>query len=249
MSSSSAGAPTSPASRTGGRGDARGRPRAAGQPAGPRAAAASGSGSTACRAGRRPSPTAFGSSSSHPRRCSSSRAPRASGGPPSTAWPRVASRPTRRPSRRTDGRSSSATASFGRSARTAPGALSCAYWDKPFLDAGGEVVEARLELLGELAEPLAAAHAEIAPEEAARSALRMAYETNAPARAGESPGMPWPAASPRLPRRRSGTAPRSSGPTATTCPSPSRAGTSPASPRGASSGRRSLPSSSPSSTS
>jgi len=60
------------------------------------------------------------------------------------------------------------------------------YWDRPFLDAGGEVVEARLELLQELAEPLAAAHAEIAPEEAVRSALRLAYETNAPARAGES---------------------------------------------------------------
>jgi DNA replication and repair protein RecF len=60
------------------------------------------------------------------------------------------------------------------------------YWDRPFLDAGGDVVEARLELLAELAVPLAAAHAEIAPEEAARSALRLAYETNAPARPGES---------------------------------------------------------------
>ena len=61
------------------------------------------------------------------------------------------------------------------------------YWDRPFLDAGGEVVAARLRLLDELAEPLAAAHAEIAPDEAARSALRLRYATNAPAAAGETP--------------------------------------------------------------
>ena len=57
------------------------------------------------------------------------------------------------------------------------------YWDRPFLDAGGEVVAARLRLLDELAEPLAAAHAEIAPDEAARSPLRLRYATNAPAAA------------------------------------------------------------------
>lgn len=61
------------------------------------------------------------------------------------------------------------------------------YWDRPFLDAGGEVVAARLSLLGELAAPLAAAHAEIAPDEAARAPLRLRYETNAPAAAGEAP--------------------------------------------------------------
>ncbi len=61
------------------------------------------------------------------------------------------------------------------------------YWDKPFLDAGGEVLAARHRLLGELAAPLAAAHAEIAPDEAARGPLALRYETNAPAGAGESP--------------------------------------------------------------
>jgi DNA replication and repair protein RecF len=61
------------------------------------------------------------------------------------------------------------------------------YWDRPFVEAGGEVVAARLRLLDELAEPLAAAHAEIAPEEAARSPLRLGYESNAPAAAGEAP--------------------------------------------------------------
>jgi len=62
------------------------------------------------------------------------------------------------------------------------------YWDKPFLDAGAEVVANRLRLLEELARPLAAAHAEIAPEEATRSTLSLRYETNAPPAAGESPG-------------------------------------------------------------
>ncbi len=61
------------------------------------------------------------------------------------------------------------------------------YWDKPFLDAGGEVVTARLRVLAELAAPLAAAHAEIAPDEAAQAALGLRYETNAPVRAGEAP--------------------------------------------------------------
>ena len=61
------------------------------------------------------------------------------------------------------------------------------YWDKPFLDAGGEVLALRLQALDELAGPLAAAHAEIAPDEAARTALTLRYETNAPLRIGESP--------------------------------------------------------------
>jgi len=61
------------------------------------------------------------------------------------------------------------------------------YWDLPFLDAGGEVVAVRFRLLDELAEPLAAAHAEIAPDEAARAPLRLRYETNAAAAPGESP--------------------------------------------------------------
>jgi DNA replication and repair protein RecF len=62
------------------------------------------------------------------------------------------------------------------------------YWDRPFLEAGAAVLAARLRLLGDLAGPLAAAHAEIAPEEAVRGALGLQYLTNAPAGPGESPG-------------------------------------------------------------
>jgi DNA replication and repair protein RecF len=61
------------------------------------------------------------------------------------------------------------------------------YWDQPFLDAGGAVVAARHELLARLAGPLAAAHAEIAPEEAAAGALGAEYVTNAPAGPDETP--------------------------------------------------------------
>jgi DNA replication and repair protein RecF len=61
------------------------------------------------------------------------------------------------------------------------------YWDQPFLDAGGAVVAARHELLRRLAGPLAAAHAEIAPEEAAAGALGLQYVTNAPAGPDETP--------------------------------------------------------------
>jgi DNA replication and repair protein RecF len=60
------------------------------------------------------------------------------------------------------------------------------YWDQPFLDAGAAVVQARLRLLDALAAPLAAAHAEIAPEEGARGALELQYLTNAPAGPGET---------------------------------------------------------------
>ena len=61
------------------------------------------------------------------------------------------------------------------------------YWDRPFVDSGGDVVAARLRLLEALAGPLAAAHAEIAPEEAVRGALGLQYLTNVAATAGESP--------------------------------------------------------------
>ena len=61
------------------------------------------------------------------------------------------------------------------------------YWDRPFLDAGGAIVEARHELLRRLAAPLGAAHAEIAPEEAAVGALGLEYVTNAPAGPDETP--------------------------------------------------------------
>lgn len=61
------------------------------------------------------------------------------------------------------------------------------YWDEPFLAAGAEIVAGRHRLLGELAQPLAAAHAEIAPDEAAASALGLRYLTNAPPATGEGP--------------------------------------------------------------
>ena len=61
------------------------------------------------------------------------------------------------------------------------------YWDEPLLEAGAAIVADRLGVLDELAEPLAAAHAEIAPEEARRSRLLVRYATNAPALPGETP--------------------------------------------------------------
>ena len=60
------------------------------------------------------------------------------------------------------------------------------FWDGTFLEAGAAIVAERLALLDVLAEPLARAHAEIAADEAG-SPLRLRYETNAPAFAGESP--------------------------------------------------------------
>jgi len=61
------------------------------------------------------------------------------------------------------------------------------FWDGAFLEAGGAIVAERLRLLTDLAEPLAAAHAEIAPEEAGAARLEISYATNAPAQPGESP--------------------------------------------------------------
>lgn len=61
------------------------------------------------------------------------------------------------------------------------------YWDGAFLDAGGAIVAERRRLLEVLAGPLAGAHAEIAPEEAAEARLTLAYATNAPPLPGEAP--------------------------------------------------------------
>jgi DNA replication and repair protein RecF len=61
------------------------------------------------------------------------------------------------------------------------------YWDGPLLDAGGAIVSERLRLLEALAEPLALAHAEIAPDEMPAGRLGLRYETNAPRLPGESP--------------------------------------------------------------
>lgn len=60
------------------------------------------------------------------------------------------------------------------------------FWDRAFLDAGAAIVTERGRLLAALAEPLARAHAEIAPDEARTGRLGLRYETNAAAQAGES---------------------------------------------------------------
>jgi DNA replication and repair protein RecF len=60
-------------------------------------------------------------------------------------------------------------------------------WDPPLLDAGATIVSERLRLLEALGAPVAAAHAEIAPEEAVAGTLTLRYETNAPLLPGEAP--------------------------------------------------------------
>lgn len=61
------------------------------------------------------------------------------------------------------------------------------FWDATFVETGGRVVAARLELLETLAGPLASAHREIAPDEAASGVLGLRYVSNAPAGVGETP--------------------------------------------------------------
>jgi DNA replication and repair protein RecF len=60
------------------------------------------------------------------------------------------------------------------------------FWDGSFLDSGGAIVAERQRLLASLADPLAAAHAEIAPDEAAGERLTLRYATNAAPLPGES---------------------------------------------------------------
>ena len=100
------------------------------------AADASGSASTASGAARRPSAASCGSSCSRPRRCSWSSAPRRSDGPRWTPSPAPASRRMPTTSPRTDGRSSSATACCGPSARSRRPGTSCASGTRRFLDIG-----------------------------------------------------------------------------------------------------------------
>ena len=57
------------------------------------------------------------------------------------------------------------------------------FWDDALLASGSAVVEGRLATMDALAEPLARAHGEIAPEE---GRLTIRYETNAPPRPGET---------------------------------------------------------------
>ena len=61
------------------------------------------------------------------------------------------------------------------------------FWDDSFLDTGSRIVDARQALLAELAGPLAAAHREIAPDEADAGALTLRYVTNAPTIGAETP--------------------------------------------------------------
>jgi DNA replication and repair protein RecF len=61
------------------------------------------------------------------------------------------------------------------------------FWDTAFLDTGAAVVSERRRVLGAIAGPLAEAHAEIAPDEAAEARLTLSYATNAPPLPGESP--------------------------------------------------------------
>ena len=60
------------------------------------------------------------------------------------------------------------------------------FWDAQLLESGSAVREERQRLLTALAGPLAAAHAEIAPDEAAAGRLDLTYSTNAPQADGES---------------------------------------------------------------
>lgn len=61
------------------------------------------------------------------------------------------------------------------------------FWDATFLDTGARVVQGRLDLLRNLAEPLASAHREIAPEEAVAGPLTLRSVTNAPTSGSETP--------------------------------------------------------------
>jgi DNA replication and repair protein RecF len=61
------------------------------------------------------------------------------------------------------------------------------YWDTALIESGAAVVTERHRTLADLELPLARAHAEIAPEEAATGRLRIRYETNAPLGPGETP--------------------------------------------------------------
>jgi DNA replication and repair protein RecF len=60
------------------------------------------------------------------------------------------------------------------------------FWDAALLDAGAAVLAERHRLLDALEQPLAAAHAEIAPDEAGGGRLGLRYATNAPLQPGES---------------------------------------------------------------
>ena len=60
------------------------------------------------------------------------------------------------------------------------------FWDGSLLESGAAIREERARLLEALSGPLAAAHAEIAPDEAATGRLALGYVTNAAQQPGES---------------------------------------------------------------
>ena len=82
------------------------------------------------------------------------------------------------------------------------------FWDATLLEAGSAVREERQRLLEALAGPLAAAHAEIAPEEAAAERLGLATRPTRRSTPASRCATRSPGGSPRRPRRRSGTARR-----------------------------------------
>ena len=120
-------------------------------------------------------------------------------------------------------------------------------WDEPFLAVG------RGDRGGAAAPPGVARGAAGGgpPRRSPRRRSRSRWPTSRTRRRSPASrrGTRWPAGCARRPRRRPGTAPRSSARTATTSSSASAAATSPRSPRAASSARRSWPSSWPSWTS
>jgi len=60
------------------------------------------------------------------------------------------------------------------------------FWDTAFLDTGAAIVTERRRVLEAIAGPIADAHAEIAPDEAAEARLTLSYATNAPPLPGEA---------------------------------------------------------------
>ena len=148
---------------------------------------ASGSGSTAWGGARPAWPGCCGSSSSPPRRCCSSPDHRRSDG---AVLDQLASSssPAYADALATYGRTLQQRNSLLRAIREDGASRDeLRFWDGAFLDAGATIVAERRRLLEILADPLAAAHAEIAPEEAAAARLTLRYETNAPPLPGELP--------------------------------------------------------------
>ena len=79
------------------------------------------------------------------------------------------------------GRSSSATACCGAIREEQATRAELRFWDQALLESGAAVREERHRLLAALAEPLAAAHAEIAPDEAAVEPPRLTLRDERPA--------------------------------------------------------------------